>query len=60
MAPAIARSLGLGMTEPIILQGHSYPFAALADVLAAETRQGRTVRIVTPEDGRLVRIGPWL
>ena len=51
MAPAIARSLGLGMTEPTILQGYSYPSATLTDVLAAEVHQGRTVRIAIQHAG---------
>ena len=39
------------MTKPIVLQGYSYPFATLADVVAAEARQGRTVRIAIQHAG---------
>lgn len=39
------------MTEPTILQGHSYPFARLADVIEAEARQGRKVAFVIQHAG---------
>ena len=35
----------------IILQGYSYPPATLADVIAAEARQGRTARIAIQHAG---------
>lgn len=39
------------MTNPITLQGYSYPSITLTDVLAAEARQFRTVRIAVRHAG---------
>lgn len=39
------------MTEPTILQGYSYPFARLTDVITYKARQGRTVEFVIEHAG---------
>ena len=50
----------MGEMTSIILQGYSYPFAALADVLAYEARQGRAVRIAMQHAGGWVVAGEGL
>lgn len=39
------------MTEPVILQGYSYPFAQPQDVLDAEARRGRVVSVAIRHAG---------
>ena len=39
------------MTSPTILQGYSYPLTSLANVLATEAYEGRTVRIAIQHAG---------
>lgn len=41
------------MTEPIVLQGYSYPFSRLQDVLDAEMRQGRKAKVA------IQTVGGW-
>lgn len=38
-------------TEPITLHGYNYPPISLTDVIAAEARQGRTVRVAIQHTG---------